>query len=140
MNLITKIALGIVLAFMIMATAAAYIKYQTTQEINEAIRKQDILEQERVNRELEAELQLQERQRLLAIKEKQEKAALLLKEARRLAIKKKQDWQNWYNKKNPKDCNDLQSDRHMVECINTKMELKSEFELVWNSQIQSAKK
>jgi len=120
MKLIVRLAFLLV----IMAAASAFIPSYLIQGINE-LRQRNIPEvQEKSKRQKEDTLRDQERQRLLAIKEG----------AKRLDFKKQQAWYGWYNKREEKGCDNWQSDRHMVECTNKKMDLKSEFETAWNSQ------
>jgi len=125
MNLVIKIALGVILAVVIMGISAALIEFYAEQEMQESLQRQ----QNRIKQQHEAKLRDQKIQRLLTIKENEKKA-----EDQRSARAKQQAWYAWYNKRESKGCDNWQSDRHMVECINKKMDLKSEFETVWNSQ------
>ena len=135
MKLVIKIALGVVLAFVIMGTAAALIEMYAIQEMNESIKRKAIQEQERIKKQKETLLREQERKRLLSIKEQQQK-----EKARRIAWKKQQAWYAWYEKREPKGCKNWQSERHMVDCTNKKMDLKGQFEKVWNSQHNQTQK
>jgi len=129
MNLVIKIALGVILAVVIMGISAALIEFYAVQEMQESLQRQQKQKQNRIKQKHEAKLRDQKIQRLLTIKENEKKA-----EAQRSAREKQQAWYSWYNKREPKGCDNWKSDRHMVECINKKMDLKSKFETVWNSQ------
>jgi len=131
MKLIVKIAFLLV----IMAAASTFIPSYLMRGINE-LRQRNIPEvQELAKRQKEDTLRDQELQRLLAIKENQQK-----EKAQRLAHEKQQAWYAWYSKREEKGCDNWQSDRHMVECTNKKMDLKSEFKKVWNSQHRLSQK
>jgi len=129
MNLVIKIALGIILAFSILGISVSLIEMYAIQEMNESLQRKALLEQAKIKKQQEAKLREKESQRLFAIKEQQKK-----EKAQRLAWRKQQTWYTWYKENEPEGCDNWQSDRHMVECINKKMDLKSEFEKVWHSQ------
>jgi len=128
MNLVIKIALGVILAVVIMGISAALIEFYAEQEMQESLQRQQKQKQNRIKQQHEAKLRDQKIQRLLTIKENKKKA-----EAQRSAREKQQAWYAWYNEREPSGCENWQSDRHMVECINKKMDLKNEFKIVWNS-------
>jgi len=135
MNLVIKIALGVILAFVIMGVSAALIEFYAEQEMQESLQRQQKQKQNRIKQQHEAKLRDRKIQRLLAIKENQKKA-----KEQRLFREKHQAWYAWYNKREPKGCDNWQSDRHMVECINKKMDLKSEFNKTWNLQLNLSRK
>mgnify|MGYP000417925460 CR=1 FL=1 len=129
MNLVIKIALGVILAVVIMGISAALIEFYAIQEMQESLVRQQKQKQARIKQQHEAKLRDHKIQRLLAIKENKKKA-----ETQRIVREKQQAWYVWYNKREPKGCDNWQSDRHMVECINKKMDLKSEFNKMWGLQ------
>ncbi len=120
---------------MILATSAAFIPSYLMQGINELMQRNPFQVQERIKSQKVAKLRDKEQQKLLNIKEKQE-----TEKAQRLDLRKQQTWSAWYNERAPKGCDNWQSDRHMVECINHKMDSKVAFEKVWNVQQNAIKK
>jgi len=119
-----KLLARILFVLLFLAGSAAYIHFYFIPILGDPLQRNALLEQNRVKNKKEAKLSNEESQRLLTIKEKSE----------RLNFEKQQAWYAWYRKREEKGCDNWQSDRHMVECINKKMDLKSEFEKVWNSQ------
>ena len=135
MKLIVKIALGVVMTFILIATAYSLIETFAIQKLNKSFQHRAILQKERIIKQKEDKIKAQEQQRFLNIRKNQK-----IKEAQRLAWKKKQAWYAWYNEREPEGCDNWQSERHMVECINHKMDSKVKFEKMWHSQKNTIKK
>ena len=130
-----KLILKIIFFLVIMAAFSAFIPSYLMRGINEVVHRNSFQAQDQVKRQKEDTLRGQEIQRLLAIKENQQK-----EKAQRLAHEKHQAYQAWYKKKEPKGCDNWQTDKHMVECTNHKMDSKVAFEKVWNAQQNAIQK
>jgi hypothetical protein len=126
MQLVLKIAAGVLLAGIItFAVRAAYVSY-TVHIATEALREAVTEQQERAammqaEREEQARLKKLQQQRAIdaARKKSQEYA------------KKQRAWNDYYVA--PEGCEIYKSDGHMVECINHKMRAKGEFEKVYKA-------
>ena len=120
MGLIIKIALGLILGYVIILAAnialASYAFDQVTKSTNKMLQQQ---QQKRLNKKLRKE----ELERLEIQKKQQGKL---------LALTKDKAWFKWY--KEPKDCSSWKSDNHMVECTNHKMRAKKQFNKIWAQQ------
>lgn len=130
-----KLILRIIFLLVILAAFSAFIPSYFMRGINEVVHRNSFQAQDQVKKQKIAKLRDKKQQKLLDIKEKQE-----TEKAQRLDMRKQQTWYAWYNEKVPKGCDNWQSDRHMVECINHKMDSKVAFEKVWNSQQNAIQK
>ncbi|RLA50755.1 MAG: hypothetical protein DRQ65_08645 [Gammaproteobacteria bacterium] len=124
MNLVVKIAAGILLAGLvvgvgrvIVVTVAANQAQKQIQSIGEDLRRKQLARVRQTNAEKAKKLRQAQLQKEL------EEAQ------RKLAWKKEQAFFKYYAE--PEDCLNYESDAHMVECVNSKMRARGEFNAKW---------
>jgi hypothetical protein len=120
MKLIIQIALGIILAGIIIFAANTAYKNYANYTLDKSI--QGITERNK---------KVAEAQKLALLQKEQRHKARIEKE-QRLRVNKHFSWIKYY--KEPEDCQVFQSDKHMVECVNHKMRAKREFEKLYSSR------
>lgn len=124
MGMVLKIALGLVLAYVIILIGnfvlASYALDQVAKSTNKILKQQQSQIKKQQQKRLNEKLHKEEQVRLEIQKKQQEQ---------RLALTKDKAWFNWY--KQPKGCNTWKSDDHMVECTNHKMRAKKQFNIMW---------
>lgn len=132
MGLIWKIALGIVLgSFLLFLGRVIVLWYavgivaESADEIAETANEFADRQQERIRERECLRIEAERRKR-----EQQQAVARQRQLAQLRAQQKDQAWMRWYQE--PKGCDDWESEKHMVECINHKMRAKKEFERLWD--------
>lgn len=135
MGMIIKIALGLILGYVVIFAAnIALTKYafdQVTESTNKMLQQQQVKIKQQQQQQ-KVKIRQQQQKRLYEKRHKEELARLETQkkqQERQLAITKDRAWFKWY--KEPKGCNSWESDDHMIECTNHKIRAKKQFNIMW---------
>ena len=131
MRLIWNIALGIVLGSFLLFVGRVIVQWYmvgivtaSVEEIAETANEFADRQQERIREREYLRMEAERRKR-----EQQQADARQRRPDQLRAQQKDQAWTRWYQE--PQGCDNWESEKHMVECINHKMRAKKEFERLW---------